>query len=207
MSTLVFVTPADSPDAVTLGNWGGTVRRRAQACGHKVVSLSGSAVTPAAVQGTLGTHDACFYFGHGTWGTLQEASGLTLLDVTTSSASSGRSIVAVACQAAHTLGPSIVAAHSAKFFLGFDDDLIWVNGSPDVGQFEAAVADGLDPLLSGLTAADARQGLEDGFERAFQHFKYGVPKSHPNRVLGYVFADWDKRHIALCLGSSPNTQL
>src|SRR2546421_130951 len=83
-----------------------------QACGHKVVSLSGSAVTPAAVRGALGMHDACFYFGHGTWSTLQEASGLTLLDVTTSSASSGRSIVAVACQAAHTLGPSIVAAHS-----------------------------------------------------------------------------------------------
>ncbi len=207
MSRLVFVTPADDPDAVTLGNWGGTVRRRAQARGHKVVSLSGSAVTPTAVQGALGVHDACFYFGHGTWSTLREASGLTLLDVATSSAICGRSIVAIACQAAHTLGPGIVNGHSAKFFLGFDDDLIWVTGSPDVAQFEAAVADGLDPLLNGLTAADARQGLVDGFERAFQHFKYGVLKSHPNRVLGYVFAAWDKRHVALCLGSSPNPQL
>jgi hypothetical protein len=207
MGTLVFITPADNPEAVTLGNWGGTVRRRAQACGHKVVSLSGSAVTPTAVQGALGTHDACFYFGHGTWSTLQQASGLTLLDIATSSAIFGRSVVAIACKAAHTLGPGIVKMHSAKFFLGFDDDLIWVNGSPDVDQFEAAVADGLDPLLNGLTAADARQGLEDGFERAFQHFKYGVPKSHPNRVLGYVFADWDKRHVALCLVSSSNPQL
>jgi hypothetical protein len=207
MSTLLFVTPADDPDAITIGGWGGTVRRRALACGHSVTSLSGSAVTPTALQSALGAHDACFYFGHGTWTTLAEGSGTTLLDVGTSSAVSGRSVVAIACQAARTLGPGIVKTHSAKFFLGFDDNLVWVNGSPDVDQFESAVADGLDPLLNGLTAADARRGLEDGFEQAFQHFKYGTPKSHPNRVLGYLAADWDKRHVALIVGSSPNPQL
>ncbi|MBV9094795.1 MAG: hypothetical protein JO132_13120 [Streptosporangiaceae bacterium] len=207
MSKLVFVAPADSPDAVTLGTWGETVRRRAQACGHTVVSVRGPAVTPAAVQEALASNDACLYFGHGTWSTLQQASGLPLLDLATASAASGRSIVAIACQAAHTLGPGIVTAHSATFFLGFDDDLIWVNGLPDVTVFEAAVADGLEPLLDGLTAEDARQGLKDGFERAFQHFKYGVPKSHPNRVLGYVLADWDRSHVALCLGSSPDPRL
>ena len=128
-----------------------------------VTELRGTAATATAVQSALAAGgDIVLYFGHATETTL----GLwtTLVDTVTVKGAQGQVMIAIACKAADTFGPSAVAAGALAGYLGFNDILFVYNGNPAV--IGHVIADRIRTSLHGgislrQTADDIVTDLKD----------------------------------------------
>ena len=195
MGDVVAIMPASDAPATTLAAWGAEVVRRARGSGHTIIhQLTGSAATQPAVHGILSQGDVLMYFGHGTWTTLEGAQ--TLVDGTSAASVAVPIVVAVACESAQTLGVQVTAANQGSY-LGFDDELLWLTEAAYMARFQDAVVAGLDLLLASNPIADVATELENQFDQIYQHYRYGVPRANPDRVVGYLAADWDRQHVTL----------
>lgn len=198
MCSIVLVTPANDPDAVVLAEWGEALRLRAQ---------DSHDVTPSTISRALGSRiileqhlqsgppEAVFFFGHGTWGSLNGEA--PLIDGANVRLLSGKSVVAIACKSAYQLGEiAVEAPGGVRSYLGFDEDLRWVVGKSHI--FGGAVVQGLEPLLDGESIGAARDELVSGFARLVAHYKYQEPRSAELGPWAYLTAFWDARHVKLC---------
>jgi len=158
MTDVLIIRPENDDVEKTLGVWcdltvpPGLTSRTVLS----VTELRGGAATAGAVQSALAAGgDVVLYFGHATETTL----GLwtTLVDTVTVKSAKGQVMIAIACKAGDTFGPSAVAAGAFAEYLGFNDILFVYNGSPAI--MGSSVADRIRTYLNG--GISLRQTADD----------------------------------------------
>lgn len=162
MAHLLFVRPADDSAAGQIATVGQAVRLLATA--FTSTDLYGQQVNRATVDAELPKATSLFYFGHGTTAELI-ANGSALVDQHNVGTLGGGTVIAIACDAAVTLGPQSVQNPNVEAFLGFDDEF----GIPLLAPFPMAMAviHGLRGLLTqGDDIGSAADELRRNFAQA-----------------------------------------
>jgi hypothetical protein len=196
MATVLLVRPANDSVAVELSAWASKLKT-ASALGTSSigVDLASGAATRSAVDSAMPSRDALFYFGHGTATALRGA-GVDLVDTMNVGLMANRTIVAIACWSAKTLGPIAVTSSGLAAYLGFDDKLLWLTGDPDL-QFGPAICSGPNDLIQGNDIGTALVSMRTQLQNVVTYYHSGSGKSNPNSIIGFLSAYWDSQHLAL----------
>jgi len=167
MMDILFVRPADDSAAIQVAAWGQAVRQMAGK--FQIDDLAGAQSTRPAVDKRLASFRHLFWFGHGTE-TKLVANGQALIDAGNIGNLGGGMVVAIACDAAVTLGQSAGQTSGFKAFLGFDDELGFPTRAPL--PMMLAVTNGLRCLFNQAhNIACAADQLRKGFEAARIEYK------------------------------------
>ena len=195
MSDICFIRPANDAAATTLANMAIPLKAKISTSSHTLsADLTGTGATRGAVDVQLAACRAICFFGHGLKSRLQ-GSSTDLIDSFNVSLASGSIVIAFACWSAHTLGPGAISA-GVEAYLGFDEQFGCLAGDPD-GEFGAAAISGMEVMLKGNDVGAALREMEKKFDDAFDFYKTGAGAGRSNSVLGWLLANWDKRHLAL----------
>jgi hypothetical protein len=168
---------------------------------------------PSSLPTDVGSSEVVIFYGHGEWDCLviDDGSGTTsdwvCLSPTPPALGPGdfvnKLLVAVACQAGHTLGPSLKAV-GASAFLGFDD-LVAVVHTPGLSSshyedaFVAGPKEVLNSLASGSGLSAAATGGKNAwfntFNAAYSYFRDDATgAAHPNASTARVYAHFAANH-------------
>jgi len=120
---IVWVRPENDATALVLSGWAGKLLQRDAE--HRVQDLRGTKASRQAVSDALASGHALFFFGHGSYSALLGAQG-PLLDEQNVSLTSGRIVIAIACDAARGLGTAAVLEGAVGFLarISHEEELI-----------------------------------------------------------------------------------
>lgn len=194
MSQICVVRPANDSAAKTLAGMAAPLNSIIPGSGHTVRDLFHSAADRPTVEKALASCRAILFLGHGRKSRLQGAT-TDLIDTANVVKAKGRIIVAIACWSAHTLGPYAIA-NGIEAYLGFDDMLGCLKGDPD-NQFGPACISGIELMLNGKDIGDALATMLKKFDDVFDYYRNGAGKASSDAVLGWLLADWNKKHCKL----------
>ena len=122
------------------------------------------------------------YFGHGTETTL----GIpTLVDTVTIASAHGQVLVAVACLAADTFGPSAVRGTHLSTFLGFSEPLFLHTAQPGLFGYEISVRMG-GYLTGASTLTQAATDLTADLKAIEALYRTGAGATHPDSPLVWM---------------------
>jgi hypothetical protein len=154
---------------------------------------SPTTATAAATQAACGTGDVILYFGHGSEDSLGDPK---LVDTTTIASASGRTVVAIACLSAETLGPDAVSSHNIKAYLGFSEPLFVYNASPALFGFE--IARRLASYLAGVTTlSQAQNGMAADLQVIEALYHTGASADHIDAPMIWMGARMNWRGLQL----------
>lgn len=195
MSIVSLVRPDGSdPAAQTLAAWADETLNDIRSSVHQLhVDLRGSVrATRLNVENALQNSEAVFFYGEGDWDKLLDGSAALVDTHNIVKAENKIIIVAIACKAAHTLGP---AALHASGYLGFNEELGWPPGL-SINPFRTACVEGAKQLLlNGADLSQAADAIKKRFADAVHHFKYGPGRNNANAVRAWQWAFWDRGHL------------
>jgi hypothetical protein len=198
VATALFIRPEGDPAATDLSEWCAELIATTVAAGHAVEDLQGEAATRGRVEEVLAGAEAVFFFGHGDWDALPDASGSPLVDRANVSLASGHGIVAMACDTGYTFGPDAIV-QGVEAFLGFIEDFAWPPPCRIDGEdhFKGVVVEALRPLVEGGTIQDSTDALREGFERVHRHYRYDAGRNDSSNPLAYMLADLNRYRVVL----------
>ncbi len=190
---IALICPSNDPDAVIATSWAKAALEQFSPIPEFLQIFDGPVLTRLTFERAIDSAELLIYYGHGDSAKLVAEEDL--LDSNNLSCASGKSVAAIACRSARDLGRHAVSQYGSQGYLGFLNDVLFLEPDPG-GVFGAAFSAGAEVLLSGETLESAATAMNSGFDRILDYFIM-VEGYHPDAQWGRYCAMWLKRCLVV----------
>ncbi|MBS1828599.1 MAG: hypothetical protein JST93_25060 [Acidobacteria bacterium] len=195
MSKLLLICPANDEDARIAASWAQTAVESAES-EVEWERLSGPCLTRPRFEEAMSAKGILLYYGHGDWSRLVGEEDL--LDCDNVRLTAGMTVCAIACRSARELGLEATTRAGTQSYLGFSQDVVFVEPDPE-GIFRRTFAAAAERLLAGQGIEAAALALRVGIDRILDYFTL-EGRHDPNAAMGRACALWLRRYLVLHQG-------